>query len=72
MPRRPDADVAATEVLVIRVSPATAAALKAIARVNLTSRAAFIRDAIDAAIAECGERRQFTSRRAPSASRPAA
>lgn len=54
--------MAATKVLRVRVTAETAAALSEIARLNLTNRAAFIRDAVDAAIAECGQRRQFSRR----------
>jgi uncharacterized protein (DUF1778 family) len=53
--RKPVAGVKATVRVWIKLTPDDAAALREIARLNQKTRAAFVRDAIQSAVAECGE-----------------
>jgi predicted DNA-binding protein len=60
--RPPIADRAATKVIYVRVTETTARDLVDIARLNQKTRAEFIREAIEEAVADCTERRVFAAR----------
>jgi predicted transcriptional regulator len=58
--RPPIAAEAASEVVRIRLTPSAKRAIDALARLNQMTRTAFIRDAIEAAAAECSEQQVFS------------
>lgn len=59
MGRPPIGDAAATTLIRVRVTKDEAERLTQVARENGTNRSAFIRDAVDEAVADYSERRVF-------------